>query len=214
MNTLLAFDYATTGNDPVRDRPVEFACVRLDADLNIIGNATTIIHCRPFPDHLPDPGACVLSGITPQLCEQIGLPELRFVNEVQRQLGSPGTVSFGYNSIAFDDEVTRFMFWRNLIDPYAHEWKNGCGRWDLIELVRATYVLRPETLEWPRDGAGNVTVGLEPLTDANQLLHESAHDALSNVYATIELARLILDRQPSCMSTCFRCATKPGHCKR
>jgi exodeoxyribonuclease I len=66
------------------------------------------------------------------------LSELRFVNEVQRQLGSPGAVGFGYNSIAFDDEVTRFMFWRNLIDPYAHEWKKGCGRWVLIELVRAT----------------------------------------------------------------------------
>ena len=195
MNTLLAFDYATTGSDPIRDRPVEFACVRLDANLNIIGNATTM-NCRPLPDHLPDPGACLFSGVTPQFCEQVGLPEMRFVNEVQRQLGSPGTISFGYNSIAFDDEVTRFMFWRNLIDPYAHEWKNGCGRWDLIELVRATYVLRPEILEWPRDNTGNVTVGLESLATANQLLHESAHDTLSNVYATIELARLIRDRQP------------------
>lgn len=207
MNTLLAFDYTTTGNDPVRDRPVEFACVRLDADLNIIGNATTV-RCRPLPDHLPDPDACLLSGITPQLCEQLGLPELRFVNEVQRQLGSPGTVSFGYNSIAFDHEVTRFMFWRNLIDPYAHEWKNGCGRWDLIELVRASYVLRPETLEWPRDGAGNVTVGLDSLADANRLLHESAHDALSNVYATIELARLIRDRQPQLYEHMFSMRNK------
>lgn len=41
-----------------------------------------------------------------------------------------------------------------------------------------------------------MTVGLKLPADANQLLHESAHDALSNVYATIELARQIRDRQP------------------
>jgi exodeoxyribonuclease-1 len=202
MNTLLVFDYATTGNDPTRDRPVEFACVRLDMDLNMVGSPTSL-HCKPSPDHLPDPAASLMSRITPQLCEQVGLPELRFVNEVHRLLGSPGTISFGYNSIAFDDEVTRFMLWRNLIDPYAREWKNGCGRWDLLELVRATYALRPETLEWPRDDQGNVCFGLEPLTVANGLLHESAHDTLSNVYATIELARLLRDRQPRLYSHVF-----------
>lgn len=83
------------------------------------------------------------------------------MNEVHRQLSTPGTIGFGYNSIAFDDEITRFMFWRNLIDPYAHEWKNGSGRWDLIEIVRATYALRPETLEWPRDDSGSVSFRLD-----------------------------------------------------
>lgn len=124
MNSLLAFDYATTGSDPLRDRPMEFACVRLDTGLNIIDNPTSL-HCKPSPDHLPDPAACLLNGITPQFCEDAGLTELAFVNEVHRQLGTPGTISFGYNSLAFDHEITRFIFWRNLIDPYGHEWKNG-----------------------------------------------------------------------------------------
>ena len=126
MNTLLVFDYATTGSDPSRDRPVEFANIRLDTELKVTGAPTTL-HCRPFSDHLLDPAACLINGITPQFCEQVGLPELYFVNEIHRQLSTLGTISFGYNSIAFDGEVTRFMFWRNLIDPYAHEWKNGCG---------------------------------------------------------------------------------------
>jgi exodeoxyribonuclease-1 len=202
MNSLLAFDYATTGSDPAQDRPMEFACVRLDMDLNIIGNPTSL-HCRPSPDHLPDPAACILNGITPQFCEQVGLAELPFVNEVHRQLSTSGTIGFGYNSIAFDDELTRFMFWRNLIDPYAHEWKNGCGRWDLIELVRATYALRPETLEWPRDDSGSVSFRLDQLSVTNGLLQESTHDALSNVYATVELARVIKDRQPQLYAHMF-----------
>ncbi len=202
MNTLLVFDFETTGTDPVRDRPVQFACVRTDLDLEIVGNPTTL-HCQPAPDHLPDPGACLLNGITPQYCREVGLPELRFVDAVHRELATPGTISFGYNSIAFDDEITRFMLWRNLMDPYAREWKDGCGRWDLLQLVRAAYALRPDTLEWPRDEQGRVSFKLARMSAANGLLHESAHDALSDVYATLALARRIRERQPRLYAHCF-----------
>lgn len=202
MNSVLVFDYETTGTDPVRDRPVQFACVRTDLELNVIGKPTTLF-CQPAPDHLPDPVASLVTGITPQLCQQVGLSELRFVEEVLRELSTPGTIAFGYNSIAFDDEVTRFMLWRNLIDPYAREWKDGCGRWDLIGAVRATYALRPETLEWPRGEDGRVSFKLERLSAANGLLHESAHDALSDVLATIALARLIKEGQPQLYAHCF-----------
>jgi len=202
MHTLLVFDYETTGTDPVRDRPVQFACVRTDLDLEIVGHPTTL-HCRPAPDHLPDPGACLLNGITPQFCQEVGLPELQFVEAVHRELATPGTISFGYNSIAFDDEITRFMLWRNLMDPYAREWKDGCRRWDLLHLVRATYALRPETLEWPRDEQGRVTFRLADLSAANGLPHASAHDALSDVYATLALARHIRERQPRLYAHCF-----------
>jgi exodeoxyribonuclease-1 len=202
MNSLLAYDYETTGLDPVRDRPVQFACIRLDMDLNVIGTPLTL-YCQPTPDHLPDPLASLLTGITPQFCQQVGLPELQFVNAVHRELGAPGTIAFGYNSIAFDEEVTRFMLWRNLIDPYGREWKDGCGRWDLIGLVRATHALRPETLEWPRDAQGKPSFRLERISAANGLQHEAAHDALSDVVATIALARRIRDSQPQLYAHCF-----------
>ena len=202
MNSLLVFDYETTGLDTSRDRPMQFACLRTDLDLNVIGAPTTL-YCRPAPDHLPDPDACIVTGITPQLCEEVGLPELQFVEDVHRQFSLPGTIAFGYNSIAFDDEITRFMLWRNLIDPYGREWKDGCGRWDLIGLVRAVHALRPETLEWPRDDDGKVSFKLECISSANGLLHESAHDALSDVLATIALARLIRERAPQLYAHCF-----------
>jgi exodeoxyribonuclease-1 len=202
MNSLLAYDYETTGMDPVRDRPVQFACLRLDMDLNVIGTPTTL-YCQPAPDHLPDPQACLLTGITPQRCQEVGLPELQFVQAVHRELAALGTIAFGYNSIAFDEEITRFMLWRNLMDPYAREWKDGCGRWDLLGLVRATYALRPETLDWPDDGQGGVSFALARISAANGLPHESAHDALSDVIATVALARQIRERQPQLFAHCF-----------
>jgi exodeoxyribonuclease-1 len=95
------------------------------------------------------------------------------------------------------------MFWRNLMDPYAREWQNNCGRWDLLDVVRMTYALRPDGIEWPRNDEGKPSFRLEHLTRANGLVHEAAHDALSDVRATIAMARLIRDRQPRLFEFCL-----------
>ncbi|MGC3961924.1 MAG: exodeoxyribonuclease I [Rhodocyclaceae bacterium] len=199
--TFLWHDYETFGAEPRRDRPAQFAGIRTDSDLNEIG-APVEFFCQPTPDWLPDPQSCLITGITPQQCLARGMPEYRFAAEVERALAEPGTIGVGYNSIRFDDEVTRFLFWRNLIDPYAREWQNECGRWDLLDTVRTAFALRPEGIEWPVNDEGRHSFRLEHLTAANGLAHESAHDAVSDVRATIALARLIRTRQPRLFDFC------------
>ncbi|MCW3479374.1 exodeoxyribonuclease I [Neisseriaceae bacterium JH1-16] len=194
-HTFFWHDYETFGAEPRRDRPSQFAGVRTDAELNEIGEPV-MLYCKPGPDYLPSPEACLLTGITPQHCQAHGVAEHEFAGVIERELSQPNTVGVGYNSIRFDDEVTRFLFWRNLIDPYSREWRDGCGRWDLLDLVRATYALRPDGIEWPTHEDGRPSFKLEHLSKANGLLHEAAHDALSDVRATIALARLIRDKQP------------------
>ena len=204
-------DYETFGAVPRRDRPAQFAGLRTDADLNVIGQPV-MHHCRPAPDTLPDPESCLLTGITPQHCLERGVPEAAFARQVLAALGAPGTVGVGYNSIRFDDEVTRHLFWRNLIDPYAREWQNGCGRWDLLDVLRCTWSLRPEGIEWPLHAegpmAGRPSFRLEQLTAANGLAHEAAHDALSDVRATLALARLVKARQPRLWDFCLKLRRK------
>jgi exodeoxyribonuclease I len=117
-------------------------------------------------------------------------------------------VGVGYNSIRFDDEVTRHLFWRCLIDPYAREWQNQCGRWDILDLVRAAWALRPEGIEWPKHDDGRPSFKLEHLTKANGLVHDAAHDALSDVRATIALARLIKTKQPRLWDFCLKLRRK------
>src|SRR5580765_5602568 len=200
-------DYETFGRVPRRDRPSQFAGVRTDAELNEIG-APLMQYCQPAPDFLPEPEACLLTGITPQHCLAQGVPEHRFADAIEQQLGAPGTVGVGYNSIRFDDEVTRHLFWRNLIDPYAREWQNDCGRWDLLDVVRTTWALRPEGIEWPVHDDGKPSFKLEHLSAANGLAHAAAHDALSDVRATIALARLIKTRQPRLWEFCLKLRSK------
>jgi exodeoxyribonuclease-1 len=188
-------DYETFGVDPVHDRPSQFAGVRTDADLNII-EEPLVIYCKPADDYLPSAEACLITGITPQKALQDGYPEADFIEQINAAFSQPGTCAVGYNSLRFDDEVTRHTLYRNLRDPYAREWQNGNSRWDIIDMVRLTYALRPEGINWPRKDDGSPSFRLEELTAANGIAHESAHDAMSDVLATIALAKLIREKQP------------------
>ena len=152
-HTFLWHDYETFGANTRRDRPAQFAALRTDADLNLQGDPI-MIYCQPANDYLPDPQSCLITGITPQECLAKGMPEYRFAEQIEQALAWPGTVGVGYNTIRFDDEITRFMFWRNLIEPYAREWQNDCGRWDLLDVVRSAYALRPEGMVWPPNEQG------------------------------------------------------------
>lgn len=205
--TFFWHDYETFGIDPRRDRPSQFAGIRTDAELNEIGDPL-MIYCQPANDYLPDPQACLVTGITPQRCLEAGLPEHEFAAAIEREFATPGTVGVGYNTIRFDDEFTRFLFWRNLIDPYAREWQNDCGRWDLLDVVRTTHALRPDGIDWPVNDEGRPSFRLEHLSAANGLIHESAHDALSDVRATIALARLIRQKQPRLFDFCLKLRRK------
>ena len=201
-HTFLWHDYETFGVNPRRDRPAQFAAIRTDADLNEVGDPL-MLYCQPAPDFLPDPQSCLITGITPQICFERGILETQFAAQIEAEFAQENTIGVGYNTIRFDDEITRFMLWRNLRDPYAREWQNGCGRWDLLDVVRAAYALRPEGLEWPTKPEGGVSFKLGDLAAANGLLHASAHDALSDVRATIALARKLKDAQPRLFDFCF-----------
>jgi len=197
MTTLsfLWHDYETWGADPRRDRVAQFAAIRTDADLQEIDKPINIF-CKPTADFLPHPDAALITGITPQKADKDGLIEAEFFTQIYDHFIKPGTCGVGYNSIRFDDEVTRSGFYRNFLDPYAREWQGGNSRWDIIDLVRMAYALRPEGINWPEGENGLPSFRLELLTAANNIAHEGAHDALSDVRATIALARLIKEKQP------------------
>lgn len=181
------------------DRPSQFAAQRTDAELNPIGDPVTL-YCAPSDDVLPQPMACLITGITPQEAAQKGVPETEFARAIHELMMQPGTCAAGYNSIRFDDTVTRNLFYRNLRDPYEREWRNGNSRWDLIDLARMCYALRPEGVDWPFHEPGKPSFRLEDLTAANSIDHQGAHDALVDVRATISLARLIRTAQPKLFS--------------
>ncbi|CAH8208072.1 exodeoxyribonuclease I [Vibrio aestuarianus] len=193
--TFFFFDYETWGVSPAKDRPSQFAGVRTDMDFNIIGEPL-VIYCQPPADYLPSPEAALITGITPQKAMSHGISEPEFMAKIHAELSTPNTTSLGYNSIRFDDEVTRYTCYRNFIDPYAWSWQKGNSRWDLLDVMRACHALRPEGINWPENEDGFTSFKLEHLSVANGIEHANAHDAMADVIATIELAKKVKAAQP------------------
>ena len=206
-SSIFWYDYETTGINTRCDRPLQVAGIRTDEALNEIGEPLNI-YCQPADDILPHPVSCLITGISPSRLLEQGLSEAEFITRLHDELAVPQTCTAGYNSLRFDDEMTRYTLYRNFFDPYAREWQGGNSRWDLIDLMRCLYALRPEGIVWPEID-GRVSLRLDQLTVANGIEHGQAHDALADVRATIALARLVRDKQRKLYDYLFDLRTKP-----
>lgn len=189
------YDLETSGTDSKRDRIMQFAGQRTDMNLNPIGEPVNIL-VTLRDDVLPDPGAIMVTGITPQQTKDEGYTEAQFLEIVCKEVLTPETIIIGYNNIKFDDEFMRCTFFRNMYDPYEWQLQQGRSRWDFLDVVRLTRALRPEGIEWPFDANGVPSNRLEHLSAVNKLEHKNAHDALSDVHALIGVAKLIKEKQP------------------
>ncbi|MDA0979092.1 MAG: exodeoxyribonuclease I, partial [Proteobacteria bacterium] len=207
VKTLFWYDLETTGIDSIRDRPLQFAGIRTDESLNEIGDPLNFL-CRPGDDVVPSPDALLVTGIRMSDIADHGLIERDFAALIMGEFSQADTCVVGFNSIRFDDEFVRQMFYRNFHDPYAREWRGGNSRWDVIDLFRMAYALRPEGLSWPEREPGIPSFRLEDLAHANGLAHENAHDALADVRTTIEMTRRVRQAQPKLYDYLFRLREK------
>ncbi|AKC87874.1 exodeoxyribonuclease I [Pseudoxanthomonas suwonensis] len=193
--SFLFYDLETFGADPRRSRIAQFAAVRTDPELNVVEEPISLF-VRPADDLLPSPVATLITGITPQQALRDGLAEAEAAARIVEEMARPGTCTLGYNSLRFDDEFVRHTLFRNFFDPYEREWRGGNSRWDLLDVLRLAHALRPDGIAWPQREDGATSFRLEHLALANGVRDGDAHEALSDVYATVGLARLLRRAQP------------------
>ncbi len=201
------YDLETSGLKPRDDRIMQFAGQRTNLELEPVGEPINIL-IKMTDDALPSPSAINVTKITPQTTLADGISEAEFCKFITEEIFTPNTVAVGYNTVRFDDEFMRAILWRNFYDPYEWEWKDGRSRWDILDLVRLTRALRPEGINWPFTSDGKPTNRLELITKLNGVSHEHAHDALSDVYATIAVAKLIREKQPKLFDYLFKIREK------
>lgn len=201
------YDLETSGLRAGQDRIMQFSGQRTTPELEPIGPAyDTLI--KLTPDVLPDPDAVMLTGITPQQTLAHGVTEAAFLRQFYKEMAIAETVFVGFNNIRFDDEFIRFLNYRNFYDAYAWQWQNRRSRWDILDLTRMTRALRPDGINWPFDETGKPINKLERLTKLNGLDHDSAHNAASDMQATIKVAKLILDKQPKLFNYLLKMKSK------
>ncbi|MET0289477.1 MAG: exodeoxyribonuclease I [Pseudoxanthomonas sp.] len=194
-STFLFYDLETFGTDPRRTRIAQFAAQRTDAALNPVEEPVTF-YVRPADDLLPSPGATLVTGITPQHALREGIPEAEAIGRIAEEMARPDTCTLGWNTLRFDDEFIRHGLFRNFFDPYEREWRSGNSRWDLLDVARLFHALRPQGVHWPKREDGATSFRLEHLALANDVRTGDAHEALSDVRATVGIARAMRSAQP------------------
>jgi exodeoxyribonuclease-1 len=188
------YDLETTSGNPRTGRIMQFAGQRTDENLVPMEKPDNIL-VRLSDDVLPEPDAIIVHGITPQKALSEGISESELAKYFQEHIALPGTIFVGFNNIRFDDEFIRRMNFRTFYDPYQWHWKDNRSRWDMLDPIRMMRALRPDGLKWPNID-GKPSVKLELMAKENGLLHENAHDALSDVVALIELTQKFKLAQP------------------
>lgn len=189
--TYLFYDLETSGLNTVFDQILTFACIRTDDSFSEIDRSEIQVKLRP--DVVPSAGALLVNRLPVDELNK-GICEYEAARRIHEQVNTPGTISLGYNTLGFDDEFLRFTFYRNLLDPYAHQYSRGCGRMDIFPITALYSIFKPELLTWPQNEHNEPTLRLDQLTLANNLLRSGtgrSHEAMADVEATLNLAVLL-----------------------
>ena len=200
--TFYWYDLETFGLDPRWDRIAQFAGIRTDTSFKPLGEPL-VLYCRITPDYIPNVESCLVTGLTPQITIEKGMREFEFITAIFKEFSQSQTCVLGYNNLSFDDEFIRNALYRNFYDPYSREYERGNSRWDIVDLVRVVHDLRPDGIEWPEKDDGRPSFKLADLAAANGIIHDRAHEALSDVYATIGMTELIRQKQPKLFKYVF-----------
>ncbi len=184
--SFLFYDLETTGLNPCFDQILQFAAIRTDLSFNELERIELQVKLNPFV--IPHPMAMMTHGMSIEDMQN-GISEYEAILKIHALLNTPGTISLGYNTLGFDDEFLRFSFFRHLLTPYTHQYANACGRMDLYPITLLYHLFKPDILNWPQSSTGKVSLKLEALNQANQLAAGQAHHALSDVEATLALAK-------------------------
>lgn len=184
------YDTETTGFDRRFDQITQFAAVYTDE--NFTPKDQINLKCQIRPEIIPSIEALINTNRTIGQLTDKSLPtNYEMLAAVRAKLESWVPACFvGWNTIHFDEEFLRSGFYQNLMPTYLTSMPRN-SRLDFLKLAHAVDVLEPDSIIIPRKENGKRTFSLSALAEANGYTNHNAHDALSDVYATIYIAKIL-----------------------
>jgi len=189
------YDFETTGRSSTWDQILQCGAILVNDDFKELDRFEA--RCSLNQDIIPEPTALLVNKTRPDQLAKTNLSHYGLVNQMQEvfQKWSPA-IFIGYNSLSFDEEFLRKTLFKNLRDPYLTQ-MNGNKRADILGLVRSAHLYYPECIKTPTSEKGNAVFKLDQLAPMNGIEHSNAHDAIGDVWATINIAKLISKKAPS-----------------
>ena len=194
MKKIIFYDLETTGRSSYWDQIIQIAAICTDESLNVLDEINLIGKLNSYA--VPDPEALLVNKIPIESIYKSNLSNYELVSEISHKFAewSPA-VFIGYNSINFDEELIRNAFFKNLFDPYLTI-KNKNTRIDLLDLTRIANFFYPNKIKSLLNKKGSAIMKLESIANTNDITNFTAHDAMGDTYASLELAKLIKSRIP------------------
>ena len=196
------YDFETTGLDTKFSQPIQIAAIAVDENFELIDDPVNV-RCKLKDGIIPNPSALLVHKTPIDILKN----EQSFYNMmdfIYTKFTSWGPAIFiGYNSIRFDEEVLRSSFFQSLYDPYLTN-TNKNSRTDLFKIVLGSSALKETILNIPITDKGKPSYKLENIAKNNGVEHLSAHDALSDVYATLGIAKIIKNKAPEYWDECMK----------
>ncbi len=194
MKKIIFYDLETTGRSAYWDQIIQIAAICTDEHLNVLDEMNLIGKLNSFS--VPDPEALLVNKIPIDSIVKSNFSNYNLISEISHKFSEWGPATFiGYNSIKFDEEVIRNAFFKNLFDPYLTV-KNDNTRVDLLDITRIANFFYPNKIKSLLNEKGSVIMKLESIAHTNGIKNFTAHDAMGDTYACLELARLIKNQIP------------------
>jgi len=189
------YDFETSGRSSTWDQIIEASAVIVNDEFQELDDPINL-RCALKKGIVPEPGALLINRTTPQILKKTNLSHYGMIKLLLEKFHKwTPAIYIGYNNISFDEEFLRKSLFKSLNEPYLTQY-SGNKRGDILGLIRCAHLYYPKCIKTPTSDKGNAVFKLDELTKLNGIKHDNAHSALADVYATIEVAKIIKKDAP------------------
>ncbi len=187
---------------------IQAAAICTDEDFNILDQFDLRGRMKKeYP--VPSAKALLVNGVPIDQLKNHENSNFSLISQMQSKFLSWGESLFiGYNSISFDDMHLRQSLYQSALPPYITN-TNGNKRGDAMKLLHSAAAVYPNAFVRPLDDeTGKITFKLEKFAAANGIEHSKAHDALSDVEATLGVCKLVKEKCNDVWESALQTASK------
>ncbi|MBA1338565.1 MAG: exodeoxyribonuclease-1 [Pelagibacterales bacterium] len=195
MTNLVFYDFETCSSNVSYGQIIQAAAVLVNDNLQELDRYEG--RCKLSPGIIPEAMALIVNKTSPAVLKKTNLSHYQMIRQMMEKFNQwTNSIYIGYNSINFDEEFLRRTLFKNLDYPYLTV-TNGNERADLFSLARACHLYYPGCIKTPISDKNNPVFKLDKLAPMNGINHKDAHSAISDVLATVEIAKILKKNAPN-----------------
>ena len=195
MTNLVFYDFETSSSNVSYGQIIQAAAVLVNDEFQELDRYEG--RCKLSPGIIPEAMALIVNKTTPKILKETNLSHYQMVRQMMEKFNQwKNSIFIGYNSINFDEEFLRRTLFKNLDYPYLTV-TNGNERADLFSLARASHLYYPGCIKTSISSKNNPVFKLDKLAPINGIQHDDAHSAISDVLATVAIAKLLSKTAPN-----------------